>query len=114
MPDDSFVILLAPASCSGRLRYTWPALLRGGHLVSRIAAVYQGNRALVWLCVVIFVNQLGFGSVTPVVALYAQSFGVSVAAIGLSVAVYGLARFAGGVPTGQLSDRLGRRSTLVL
>src|SRR5512146_1431982 len=82
--------------------------------LSRIAYVYQSYRALVWLCLVIFVNQLGFGSVTPVVPLYAQSFGVSVAAIGFSVAIYGLARFVGGVPTGQLADRIGRQPTLVL
>lgn len=80
----------------------------------RLSDAYQNNRALVWLCAVIFVNQLGFGSVTPVVPLYAKSFGVSISAIGLSVAVYGLARFIGGLPTGQLSDRLGRRPTLVI
>lgn len=63
---------------------------------------------------VILVNQMGFGSIIPVTALYAQSFGVSQSAIGLSIAIYGFARFLVTVPTGQLADRMGRRSTLVL
>lgn len=71
-------------------------------------------RILVWMCVLIAINQLGFGSVVPVLPLYARSFGVSQAAIGLSIAVYGLARFLVAVPVGQLSDRLGRRPALAL
>lgn len=79
-----------------------------------LGALYQHNRVLFWLCVVIFVNQLGFGSVIPVVPLYARSFGVSQSAIGLTVAVYGFARFLISVPAGRLADRIGRRWTLVL
>ncbi len=37
----------------------------------------------------IAVNQLGFGSVVPVLALYARSFGVSQSAIGLAITVAG-------------------------
>jgi len=69
---------------------------------------------LIWLSTVIFVNQLGFGSIIPVQALYAKSFGVSQSAIGLSIAVYGLSRFLVNVPAGRLADRIGRRWTLVL
>jgi len=72
------------------------------------------SRILVWICVLIAVNQLGFGSVIPALALYAHSFGVGHFAIGLSVAVYGLARFLVAVPTGQIADRLGRRTALAL
>ena len=72
------------------------------------------RRILFWMCVLIAVNQLGFGSIIPVVPLYAQSFGVSQLAIGMTVAVYGLARFVVGIPTGQLADHLGRRQTLAL
>ncbi|MFN5882461.1 MAG: hypothetical protein ACK44L_12205 [Burkholderiales bacterium] len=36
------------------------------------------RRALLWMCVIIFVNQLGFGAIVPVLPLYAESFDVSV------------------------------------
>jgi MFS family permease len=66
------------------------------------------------MCVLIAVNQLGFGGIVPVLPLYARSFGVSQAAIGAAIAVYGLARFLVSVPTGHLADRLGRRAALTL
>jgi DHA1 family multidrug resistance protein-like MFS transporter len=72
------------------------------------------GRVLVWMCMLIAVNQLGFGSIVPALALYARSFGVSQSAIGLAIAVYGLARFMLALPVGQIADRLGRRSALAL
>lgn len=72
------------------------------------------RRVLLWMCVLVGVNQLGFGGIVPVLPLYAQSFGVSASAVGLTIAVYGLARFAVAAPSGQLSDRLGRRPTLAI
>jgi multidrug resistance protein len=66
------------------------------------------------MCALIAVNQLGFGSIMPVIALYARSFGVSQSAIGVAVAVYGLARFLVALPAGQLADRVGRRTVLAL
>ncbi|MBI1734496.1 MAG: MFS transporter [Candidatus Rokubacteria bacterium] len=71
-------------------------------------------RVLAWMCAVIAVNQLGFGSVVPALALYARSFGVSQSAIGVAIAIYGLARFLVALPSGQLADRLGRRGTLAI
>jgi MFS family permease len=88
---------------------------RPGHAVEarvRVRELYAEYHILVWMCVLIFVNQLGFGSIVPVTPLYAASFGVSPAAIGLTIAVYGLARFLLALPTGRLADRFGRRSTL--
>ena len=72
------------------------------------------RRALLWMCVLIAVNQLGFGAIVPVLPLYARSFGVSQSSIGLAIAVYGLARFVVAVPAGQLADALGRRGTLAM
>jgi MFS family permease len=69
---------------------------------------------LVWMCVLIAANQLGFGAIVPVVALYAEAFDVSQTAIGLTIAIYGLARFLVTVPAGSLTDRFGRRATLAL
>jgi len=62
----------------------------------------------------IAINQLGFGAVMPVLALFARSFGVSQSAIGLAIAIYGLARFLLAVPGGRLADRIGRRGALAL
>jgi MFS transporter, DHA1 family, multidrug resistance protein len=72
------------------------------------------GRVLLAMCGLITVNQLGFGSVIPVLPLYAQSFGVPASAIGMAVAIYGLARFFVAVPSGQFSDWLGRRPTLAI
>src|SRR5437763_5340605 len=72
------------------------------------------TRVLVWMCVLIAVNQLGFGSVVPVLALYARSFGVTQSAIGVAIAIYGLARFLVAMPAGQLADRVGRRPALAI
>ena len=75
-------------------------------------SLYSRHRILVWMCVLIAVNQLGFGSVVPVAPLYAASFGVPPAAIGLTIALYGLARFLFAVPGGRMADHIGRRGTL--
>ena len=72
------------------------------------------RRILVWMCVLVAINQLGFGAMMPSLALYAQSFGVSASAIGMAVAVYGMARFVIALPSGQLADRFGRRPTIAL
>lgn len=80
----------------------------------RTPAWYTQNRVLVWICALIAVNQLGFGSIVPVVPLYASAYGVSQAAIGLTIGLYGLARFLVNVPAGALAERVGRRGTLAL
>ena len=72
------------------------------------------DRILIWMCVLIAVNQLGFGGIVPVLALYARSFDVSQSAIGVAIAVYGLARFVLAMPAGRLADGLGRRPSLAL
>src|SRR6266496_4931081 len=72
------------------------------------------DRILAWMCVLIAVNQLGFGGIVPVLALYSRSFGVSQSAIGVAIAVYGLARFLVAMPAGRLADGLGRRPAIAL
>ena len=76
----------------------------------------EGERRAIfgWICLLIFVNQLGFGSIVPVVPLYAESYGVDATAIGLTIAVYGLARFLIAIPASRISDQYGRRWTLLL
>jgi len=70
------------------------------------------RRILLWMCVLVAVNQLGFGSVVPVLPLYARQFGVPVAWVGAAIAAYGLARLFSAAPAGQIADRLGRRHAL--
>ena len=72
------------------------------------------NRILVGMCVLIAVNQVGFGGIVPVLALYARSFGVSQSAIGVAIAIYGLARFLFAMPVGRLADAVGRRPALAI
>ena len=69
---------------------------------------------LLWMCVLIAINQLGFGALVPSLPLYAQAFGVSASAIGMAIGIYGLARFVVALPAGKLSDWMGRRSTIAL
>lgn len=83
-------------------------------VLGQISGRYSENRVLIWACILIFVNQLGFGSIVPVTPLYAQAFGVSSAAIGLTIAIYGAARFLMNVPTAQIADRFGRRIALAM
>lgn len=82
--------------------------------IGRALNLVRQHETLFWVCLLIFVNQLGFGSIVPVVPLYADAFGVSAAAIGATIAVYGAARFAMNVPTGYLADRFGRQKALAL
>ena len=72
------------------------------------------RRILLWMCVLVAVNQLGFGAVVPVLPLYARQFNVPVAWIGAAIAVYGLARLFASAPAGQIADRYGRRHALAL
>jgi len=72
------------------------------------------RETLIWICILVATNQFGFGAIIPVVPLYAQSFGVSETAVGLTIAIYGLARFAVNVPAGQFAGRAGRRPLLAL
>ena len=56
----------------------------------------------------------GQGVISPILPLFAAEFGVSIAAIGLTLSFFGLARLILNVPLGVLSDRYGRRLLLVL
>ena len=57
---------------------------------------------------------LSHGIVSPVLPLYAQSFGVSLSLVGLLVAGFGIARLLANLPAGILAGQLGRRRVLFL
>lgn len=73
----------------------------------------ETRRRFLTLCLLILVNQLGFGLITPVLPLYADSFGLGPSLIGVVIGVYGLARFLVSVPAGRLAELRGRRPTLI-
>ncbi len=55
----------------------------------------------------------GQGILGPVLPLFAQRMGLSVAAVGVTVASFGLARLVFNVPIGILADAKGRKLLLV-
>lgn len=55
----------------------------------------------------------GQGIAVPMVPLFADTFGITAAQIGLAVSAFGFARFITNVPAAFISDRMGRRSVLI-
>src|SRR5450756_505695 len=82
-------------------------------MVTRAGLDRKTVSILFWLCLVVGVNQLGFGLIVPIVPLFAASFGVAQTAIGLAISVYGLGRLLFDLPMGRLTDRLGRRTIII-
>jgi DHA1 family multidrug resistance protein-like MFS transporter len=78
-----------------------------------LIASLRGQRVFLTLCILILINQLGFGLITPVLPLYADSFGLGPSMIGVVIGVYGLARFLVNVPAGRLAEVKGRRPVLI-
>ena len=76
-------------------------------------ALLREQRVFLTLCILILVNQLGFGLITPILPLYADSFGLGPSLIGVVIGVYGLARFLVNVPAGRLAETKGRRPVLI-
>ncbi len=83
-------------------------------VIDRLRETLLGHRVLLLVCLVIMVNQIGFGLIVPVTPIYAQTFGVNDAAIGLVVSIYGLGRMLFSVPVGQAADRFGRKRVILL
>src|SRR5690349_17808788 len=72
-----------------------------------------GDPPVLIVTLIIFVIQLGFGLVAPVLPLYARSFGVSYDAASLLISVYAFARLLSDPLVGPLIDRLGVRWTSI-
>ncbi|MGD9894813.1 MAG: MFS transporter, partial [Dehalococcoidia bacterium] len=77
-------------------------------------ALLREQRVFLTLCILILINQLGFGLITPILPLYADSFGLGPSLIGVVIGVYGMARFLVNVPAGRLAETKGRRPVLIV
>ncbi|MDA1096257.1 MAG: MFS transporter [Chloroflexi bacterium] len=73
----------------------------------------RSNREVLILCVATALLTMGQGIAVPIVPLYADTLGVSVAQVGLVITAFGLARFLTNMPAAITSDRFGRRSILI-
>lgn len=76
--------------------------------------VHSTRGIVLLLSAQVFLIMLGLGIVTPILPLYAQSFGVGAAAVGSLVMVFGIARMIVNVPAGQWTERFGRKRLLVI
>lgn len=63
--------------------------------------------------VTVVVDLIGFGTVLPLLPLWADTFGASAVTIGLLTATYSLAQFVFAPILGRLSDRVGRRPVIL-
>ncbi|MDP2900586.1 MAG: MFS transporter [Candidatus Bathyarchaeota archaeon] len=57
---------------------------------------------------------VGMGIVSPVLTLYAQSFGVSIFLAGMAITVYSVGRLIMDFPAGLLADKVGRRPLMII
>ena len=70
------------------------------------------QRRLMIVCVAALVLSFGIGLTSPVVSLYAQSFGVSTSLVGVYITIFALGRILVTIPAGRAADRWGRRALL--
>ena len=61
-----------------------------------------------------FFVAVGFGIVIPAIPLFAKSFGVNNAAVGLLISAFALARFCSGLIAGKLVDMFGERNVFAI
>ncbi|HSA58151.1 MAG TPA: MFS transporter [bacterium] len=77
-------------------------------------ATPSANRSLLILFSVIVLDLIGFGVVVPILPFYAKQYGASATVLGLLLTSYSAMQFAFSSLWGRLSDRIGRKKTLVL
>ncbi|HEX2281700.1 MAG TPA: MFS transporter, partial [Thermomicrobiales bacterium] len=85
---------------------------RAGRIKSSLRAL-RNNEMLLTLSAMQIIITLGFGMIAPVLPLYARTFGVSTALVGLLITSFGVARLFTNLPAGRLADRIGRRPLIL-
>ena len=56
---------------------------------------------------------LGMGIVSPILAIYAETFNVTYALVSLAISMYAIGRFMADIPVGVLADRFGRKPLMI-
>ncbi len=74
----------------------------------------RSNQALLALCCATAITMSGQGVISPILPLYAQTFGVSVALVGMAVSAFGLARLFINLPAGLAARAVGRGRVIIL
>ena len=77
------------------------------------SSLLLGNEVLLVVCTSTLLVMLGQGITGPTLPLFAKTFGVSTAAVGLTLSVFAGARMLVNLPSGIAADRWGRRFLLV-
>ena len=72
----------------------------------------QDRRILPLLIMICFIMS-GSGIVSPILSIYAQTFGVASTLVGTLVTMFGVGRLVANLPAGHLSQRIGRRPLLI-
>jgi MFS family permease len=83
-------------------------------LIARGRTLLRQNEALVTIYIQTALATMGFGLISPILPIYARSFGVSILMVGLLVTAVGAVRVILDVPMGRLSDRFGRRPLVII
>jgi DHA1 family multidrug resistance protein-like MFS transporter len=71
------------------------------------------DRGLQVLLLTIFVAMLGLGIVSPIMPLYAETFGATYIQVGLLSSVWSISRFIFSTPAGRLSDSTGKKKVIM-
>jgi len=56
---------------------------------------------------------LGMGIVSPILAIYAETFNVTYALVSFAISMYAIGRFMADIPVGVLADRYGRKMLMI-
>lgn len=83
------------------------------YISGRVLRPLADNEILLVVCTTTAIVMMGHGIISPVLPLFAKTFGVGAALAGLTISIFGLARLLTNLPAGFLSDRFGRRMLLV-
>jgi len=72
------------------------------------------DRSLAVLYLSVFVAVLGFSLVSPIFPLYVIDLGASYTLLGIIISVYGAVQLLTQIPSGRLSDRIGRKPLILV